>query len=312
MSYIPKNWNDLPIEDTPITADDLDHIENGIKEISNVNEYLNGILELNADTYVNISNQLISGMIIHIKFPTISSTANATLSLDNGTTKKSIKCSGVDVIGTDVSGKNLDLSYDGTYWQIGDVCSLDTRLTTAEEDINNAEAVIGNEADTYSASSTYALGSLVIYNSLLYKCTTAITVAEAWNSAKWTQIDLVNVSSGLKGKILWTNPNPYSLFAGQTITLDESMENYDGYCIIYNGYLNDGFSFNTGIIPKGKNTILIYTANIIWTRNITIVNNTTVTFGNCIKYSTYGSTGTNDNYLLLPHYIIGYKTGLFS
>lgn len=195
MSYIPKNWNDLPIEDTPITADDLDHIENGIKEISNVTEYLNGILELNADTYVNISNQLISGMIIHIKFPTIVSTSNATLSLDNGTTKKSIKCSGVDVIGTDVSGKNLDLSYDGTYWQIGDVCSLDTRLTTVEEDINNSEAVIGNSTDTYSASSTYALGSLVIYNSLLYKCTTAITVAEAWNSAKWTQVSLTSLAN---------------------------------------------------------------------------------------------------------------------
>lgn len=33
MSYIPKNWNDLPIEDTPITADDLDHIENGIDDV---------------------------------------------------------------------------------------------------------------------------------------------------------------------------------------------------------------------------------------------------------------------------------------
>ena len=118
--------------------------------------------------------------------------------------------------------------------------------------------------------------------------------------------------TNLKGKILWTNPNPYSSFAGQTITLDESMENYDGYCIIYNSYLNDGFSFNTGIIPKGRKTILIYTANLIWTRNIIPVNNTTITFENCLKYTTYGGTGTNDNYLLLPHYIIGYKTGLFS
>lgn len=33
MSYIPKNWNDLPLEDTPITADDLDHIENGISDV---------------------------------------------------------------------------------------------------------------------------------------------------------------------------------------------------------------------------------------------------------------------------------------
>lgn len=33
MAYTPKNWNDLPIEDTPITAADLDHIENGISDV---------------------------------------------------------------------------------------------------------------------------------------------------------------------------------------------------------------------------------------------------------------------------------------
>ena len=78
---------------------------------------------------------------------------------------------------------------------------LDTRLTTAEgeidtaqTDINNAEAVIGNENDTYSASSTYALGSLVIYGGLLYKCTTAITVAEAWTIGHWTQVSLLDIT----------------------------------------------------------------------------------------------------------------------
>src|SRR5574344_417882 len=73
---------------------------------------------------------------------------------------------------------------DGNMNEIKTVVNAnDDRLITAEgeidtvqTDINNAEAVIGNETDTYSASSTYALGDLVIYNSLLYKCTTAITV----------------------------------------------------------------------------------------------------------------------------------------
>lgn len=41
---------------------------------------------------------------------------------------------------------------------------------------------------TYSATATYALNALVIYNNRLYKCTTAITVAEAWNAAHWTAI----------------------------------------------------------------------------------------------------------------------------
>ena len=234
MSYIPKNWNDLPSEDTPILADDLDHIENGIENISNVTEYLNGVLGTNADVYVNIGNTLASGMIIHIIFPTIASTSDLTFSIDNGTTKKNVQCSGVNVIGTYVSGKSLDLTYDGTYWQISDICSLESRLTTAEgeidtaqSDINNAEAVIGNETDTYSASSTYALGSLVIYNNLLYKCTTAITVAEAWTIAHWTQVSLTSLAQS--GCILFNTGNPK---AG-TITLSDSAANYEYFEIYY-------------------------------------------------------------------------------
>lgn len=42
-------------------------------------------------------------------------------------------------------------------------------------------------ADEYDATATYALGDYVIYNNKLYECTTAITTAEAWNSAHWTE-----------------------------------------------------------------------------------------------------------------------------
>lgn len=125
MAYTKTIWENSPSEDTPISAENLNNIENGI--------------------------------------------------------------SGVDTRLTTAEN---------------DIDGLDTRLTTAEgeidttqTDINNAEAVIGNETDTYSASSKYALGSLVIYNSLLYKCTTAITVAEAWNSAKWTQVSLTSLAN---------------------------------------------------------------------------------------------------------------------
>jgi len=40
----------------------------------------------------------------------------------------------------------------------------------------------------YNAASTYALNDIVIYDNKLYKCTTEIETAEAWNSAHWTQI----------------------------------------------------------------------------------------------------------------------------
>jgi hypothetical protein len=44
------------------------------------------------------------------------------------------------------------------------------------------------DATAYSATSTYALNSLVLYNGYIYRCSTAVTVAEAWNAAKWTVI----------------------------------------------------------------------------------------------------------------------------
>lgn len=42
----------------------------------------------------------------------------------------------------------------------------------------------------YSASATYAVGDYCLYNDVLYKCTTAITVAEAWTVSHWTSTTL--------------------------------------------------------------------------------------------------------------------------
>lgn len=48
-------------------------------------------------------------------------------------------------------------------------------------------------ADAYSSSATYAVGNLCIYDNTLYKCTTAIETAEAWNAAHWTATTLDEV-----------------------------------------------------------------------------------------------------------------------
>ena len=45
-------------------------------------------------------------------------------------------------------------------------------------------------AGTYSASNTYAVGDYVYYSGTLYRCTTAITTAEAWTAAHWTAAKL--------------------------------------------------------------------------------------------------------------------------
>lgn len=59
-----------------------------------------------------------------------------------------------------------------------------------------------NIAAEYSASSTYKVGDVVLYNGQLYKCTTAITTAEAWTAAHWTAVtvggELTDLKDGLQ------------------------------------------------------------------------------------------------------------------
>lgn len=42
-------------------------------------------------------------------------------------------------------------------------------------------------APVFSTSSTYAVGDVVLYDNKIYKCTTAVTTAGAWDGSKWTQ-----------------------------------------------------------------------------------------------------------------------------
>lgn len=52
------------------------------------------------------------------------------------------------------------------------------------------------DATAFSALSTYALGAYTLYDTKVYICSTAITVAGAWNASKWTllgnQYDIFN------------------------------------------------------------------------------------------------------------------------
>lgn len=60
-------------------------------------------------------------------------------------------------------------------------------------------------APTYSTSATYAVGDYVYYNGNLYRCTTAITTAEAWTSIHWALVavgpELTDVKSALNYRL---------------------------------------------------------------------------------------------------------------
>lgn len=45
-------------------------------------------------------------------------------------------------------------------------------------------------ADAYDTTATYDIGDLVMYNYELYRCITAVTIAEAFDANKWTRTTL--------------------------------------------------------------------------------------------------------------------------
>ena len=53
--------------------------------------------------------------------------------------------------------------------------------------IMSADANFMAFADEYSASATYAVGEYCRYGGDFWRCTTAITTAEAWDSTHWTK-----------------------------------------------------------------------------------------------------------------------------
>lgn len=131
-----------------------------------------------------------------------------------------------------------------------------------------------NIADEFSTSQTYAVGDYCIYESILYKCTTAISTAGAWDSTKWTSCvvtdemgqggggttvianpsgtatdDLTKIQIGntiydVSGgggtggnyteTTLWSGSTTASTL-GDTITLSESIRNFDAINIICGG-----------------------------------------------------------------------------
>lgn len=69
--------------------------------------------------------------------------------------------------------------------------SLDTTAQTLTGAVNELKADMSgfaeNIAEEYDPTATYAINDLCIYNNTLYRCNTAISTPEAWNSIHWTQ-----------------------------------------------------------------------------------------------------------------------------
>lgn len=56
-------------------------------------------------------------------------------------------------------------------------------------------------ADEYSNASTYVVGEYCRYDGQLYRCTTAITTAESWTPAHWTETNIGDELESIKDDV---------------------------------------------------------------------------------------------------------------
>ena len=105
-----------------------------------------------------------------------------------------VEAAASSVLDMEVVATTLPAGSQATY-------SYDEDLNKATFGIPEGQAgagAAGVVASAYSAAKTYKVGDYVLYNSNLYRCTTAITTAEAWTAAHWTQVVLADDVTDLK------------------------------------------------------------------------------------------------------------------
>ena len=125
-------------------------------------------------------------------------------------------------------------------------------------------------------------------------------------------IAMDEIKTYLGGTILWTNPNPTSAFSGQTITLSDSISNYDFYEVIYSEYAGNDPYGSSGKILTSHITNIGQVANLFVRRSVTALSGTSMTFGDGQQCASFNGSWTSQNSRIVPVYVIGYKTGVFS
>ena len=152
---------------------------------------------------------------------------------DLDTTDTSSIVDAINEVVDDVSDLADDLSSEVTR-ATGVEGTLSSLTTTAQSNLvaainevdshadTNATAIkdlAADIADAYSSSSTYKIGELCIRNNQLYRCTTAITTAEAWNSSHWTA---TTIADEVENRCLFFNDVPVSATTGTILSKSDS------------------------------------------------------------------------------------------
>ena len=106
--------------------------------------------------------------------------------------------------------------------------------------------------DEYDAESTYSIGDMVIHENALYICSTAITTAEAWNSAHWT---LTNIATAI-GTVKTAIP-----------TKTSDLQNDSGFAQIDDTTESASKTYSSEKIEKITNSLTEFPSDKYWSDN---------------------------------------------
>lgn len=142
-----------------------------------------------------------------------------------------------------------------------DAGSASTAAATADA---KGSGAISSIADTYDATSTYALNDLVMYNNLLYKNIVAITTPEAWNGTHWTRVTVENIMDADRSNT-YTKSETDALLADKasyTAVYNQNLQSIVRHTEtvttgasgnVSTGIANDGFSYVLAAFVSGHN-----------------------------------------------------------
>ena len=193
----------------------------------------------------------------------------------------------------------------------------------------NGDVAPGNIASNYSSSATYAVGDYVWYNSTLYRCTTAITTAEAWTAGHWTAAELAGDVSDAKNDI---NVLGYSLSVNPSKTQPNLfIQNTNKQA--YNNS-TEGFTVKAFKVEKGKRyscygkSLATYTSfayslvmmGVVYGSDITLASGTVYTFDYSVGSNAqttpsnydYTFTASNDGFIVVMDIASKYVNYVFA
>ena len=134
----------------------------------------------------------------------------------------------------------------------------------------NSKADLTDLAPEYDSEATYEVGDYVTYSGDIYRCTTAITTAEAWAAAHWTQVaigaeltryneDITELSETVDGKVDDVRVNGISVVNQGVANIPLAGTNASGVIRTANDSdVKNGTNFEKAIVPLRQHAATFY------------------------------------------------------